>query len=141
LAGTVLGACSAAPVPPDRYWRLEVAVQPATAPINSVIGVDPVRGGGVYSERALLYLHGGAVEQRRYDFWTQSPDLLIEDALLRHLRAAFGADHVVTAGARSRADITVRTRIARLEQLTDAGARMALVLEFVIADGTGRTLA
>jgi uncharacterized lipoprotein YmbA len=143
LVAWVLAACSTAPaVPEDRYYRLEVPAPTAGAAPGGTIGVAPVRAGGIYTERALLYAHEGALEQRRFDFWAEAPDQLVEDALLAYLRAAFGAEHVVGEGARHRPDWTVRTRINRLEQLDgDGSQRMSAVFEFEISDADGRVVA
>jgi uncharacterized lipoprotein YmbA len=137
----MLAACASEPVPADRYYRIEAPRPAAAAPISAIVGVDPVRAGGIYSERALLYLRNGALEQRRFDFWAESPDNMIEQALLAYLRAAFGAEHVVTGGARVHADLNVRTRIERLEELAEDGPpKIAAQFQFAISDAQGRTL-
>lgn len=141
LGSLLLGACAGEEVPADRFYRIEVPVPAQSAPIDAVVGVDPVRAGGIYSERALLYVRNGALEQRRFDFWAQSPDNMIEQALLAWLRAALSPEHVVTGGARVHADFNVRTRVERFEELAEDGSpRAAVQFQFVISDGEGRAL-
>src|SRR5438067_2180083 len=85
VVAMVLAACSIEPPPPDRFFRIAVAPPAAAASAGFRVQVEPVEAAGLYTERPLVFErdgNGGALEQYHYYFWTESPDLLLVDALI-----------------------------------------------------------
>ena len=128
LAAVLLSGCGAAPRK-DMFYRLpEVAgVAAASEGEGTVIYVPPFLADGLHGERALVYAHddGTALEQYTYDYWVDSPRLLLQQALAERLRAG-GAQRVVTSPS-SETRYTVRGRIRKFER---RGASAEVSLEF-----------
>lgn len=139
-----LAACAMNPPPADRYYRIEPAAPGRAFEFSSRVLVENVDSAGMYAERPLVYQReqaGGALEQYYYHFWSESPDLLLTDALVRYLRAALGAAQVFGAGIRADPDLIVRARLRKLDHQLAAGAvRSVLAVEFTITDTRRNTV-
>lgn len=133
-----LAACAMNPPPADRYYRIEPAAPGLAREFSSRVLVENVESAGMYAERPLVFQReeaGGALEQYHYHFWSESPDLLLTDALVRYLRAALGAGQVFGAGSRVDPDLIVRARLRKLDHRLAAGAvRSVLAVQFTITD-------
>lgn len=131
-------ACAVAPTPSDRFYRLELPQAAASKlPIDRVVVVNAFEAYGAVAERALLYREEGspALTQYHYHLWAEPPAQMLSDALARHLRVLLGEERVYTRSARARADLVVRPRLRKLEQvLGEGGARAELALQFVVSE-------
>ena len=116
-----LGACAAPEVPKEQYFRLVAAPGDihAAKPLDGAIEVPPFDADGVMTERPLLFTADGGhkLEQRNYDYWTNTPPQMLRDQLITYLRAAQVAPQVVPSELRvDDVKYTIRGTVRRLEQ-------------------------
>jgi len=148
VVAAFIGACaSPAPIPVDRFYRLDPAPPPATGSkpwTGGVLYVPPFDGSGVYAERAVLVSDdaGTSLVQRRYDFWADEPGRLLQHALVDHLRSAGTAGTVTASRPRTGAALTLSGRIVRfdLERL-DSGYVPVVAVAFELDDAYGQPVA
>lgn len=140
----ILAACTAPPVPRDTFYRLEVAepAQRFAQPVvRGVVEVGRLDSDGVLSERAIAYQEaaGRGVQRYRYDFWSEPPGQLVQDALARFLERANAAQRVVGPELRVPPDYVVRGRVRRFEHLIGTG-RVAVELQLGLVGARDGTL-
>jgi cholesterol transport system auxiliary component len=133
-AAAALGACAAAPVPTDTYYRLApivVAAPRAGGPLKGIAEVAPVRGEGVVNARALLFRKSAAeLQQYSYHFWADTPAAMLQRGLIDALRAAQAFDTVAAPEMRLNRDYEIMGTLRRLEHdLSDGDARAVLEVE------------
>ncbi len=130
-----LAACAEPPAPRDTFYRLETAPAAhrfARPPLPGILEVDRVEAEGVLGDRAIAYLSApGAVRRYSYEFWADPPGRMVQDALVRALRAANAAGTVVTPDLRLVPTWIVRARLLRFEQEPAAG-RVAVALRVAV---------
>lgn len=142
LLATLCAACANGPLPRDNFYRLEVPTPAQAAPrpiLPGVLEVARFGADGLASERAIVHVDRASplsVRNYGYEFWTDPPGLLVQDALVKYLRAANAADTVVTSDLRALPDTIVQGHIRRFEQIT--GERPAVVAEIELGV-SGRT--
>lgn len=141
LAG-LLTACAAQPVDPERFFRPELPTPAERSKPPLRLLVEPFRVLGIYADRALVVRDaGGAYRQSHGRSWIGPPSLLLGEALVDYLRAAYGRDAVFTPQARLDAEVTIRPQLSRFERVqTAAGDRAELALEFVVSGPGGALL-
>ncbi len=134
----VLAACAAqAPVPQDKFYRLQavLASAPLTAPIlPGVLEIERFTADGLTAGRPIVYADSSDPNQLReyhYHFWTQTPTVMLRDELVAYLRKAGVAKNIVTPEMRLEADYILSGRIRMLEQVI--GAQKGTVMELEIA--------
>ena len=137
LAGAWL-ACASEPAPRDHFYRLEVAM-PAALPspaLPGVLEIDRLRVEAIAQGRRLLYRDASlpnVIGQYNYHFWADPPGLMLQDQLVRSLRAAGAAKGVVPSGIHVDSDYSLKGRLVRLERHTGSGAaRIAVEIAFVL---------
>lgn len=139
---SLLAACAAKPVDPERFFRPELPLPGARSKPALRIVVEPFRVQGIYADRALVVRDaGGAYRQSIGRSWIGPPSLLLGDALVDYLRAAYGDDAVFTPQARIDGALTIRPQLTRFERVQAAGGdRAELAAEFVISGAGGALL-
>src|SRR5262249_34478006 len=88
--------------------------------LQGTIEVAAFKASGLLNERALLYVeeaHPAELHQQRYSYWTDAPARLLQEELVRFLRAANVATAVVLPLAGARAEYIVSGRIEQLERV------------------------
>lgn len=135
-------------VPDDRFYRL-----PQLPPdkvleksiVSSVLAVAPLSAGGLYNERAILYIdQKRPLELRRYHYhhWVDSPNYLIQENLLAYLRAVKLAARVVRYQPGNRTAASVKGRLLRFERILNGpNVSVMVAIEFTFRDplgGSGR---
>lgn len=137
-AALALAACAAAPMPTDRYYRVDSVAEVQPLDHAPTVRVEPFDAAGLYAERQLIYRRPeaqGAFEQYRHQFWIEPPGLMLGDGLRASLHKALGESRVLGRNSRTRADFIVRPRLRRLEQLIEVGqARAAYGVDFLVTD-------
>jgi len=135
----VLAACAAqAPVPQDKYYRLQaiLASAPLTAPIlPGVLEVERFTADGLTAGRPIVYVDSSDPNQLReyhYHFWTQAPTVMLRDELVTYLRQAGIAGNVVSPEMRLEPDHVLSGRIRMLEQVIGAQKGTAMELEIAL---------
>lgn len=128
-----LAACATQAPPPDMFYRIEPAA-PATRfakpPLPGVLEVQRLTAEGVLDERAITFVakEGGALSHYKYDLWSETPGLMLQDRLSRFLAGAGVADRVLTPELGVLADWTLRGKLRRLEYIAD-GSKVAVGME------------
>ncbi|MFC1673007.1 ABC-type transport auxiliary lipoprotein family protein [Pseudomonadota bacterium] len=134
---STLAACGGggAAIPDDQFFRLNTTAAPASsAVLDGTVEVERFSASGVFSKRPVLYSEPGsnAVSEYIYHFWTDSPPVLLQAAMVSHLRASGVADRVVTPDLRVRADYTVLGRVIRMETVRGASPTGVVTLELAL---------
>lgn len=124
-------ACAQPELPQDNYYRLDLS-QPAAGEtvLDGVLEVDRFRADGLTSGRPLAYTEGkGHLSEYHYHFWVEPPVDLLQDAMVKYLRNAKVATHIVTPELRMNADYFLTGKIMRLERDLASGTKVAVELE------------
>ncbi len=135
LVVTGLAACSQPPVPRDQFYRLGAtmpsrALEPA--PLDGALTVERLRGEGLISQRPILFAtreQPNRIEQHNYQYWFESPPLMLRDALIDYLRAAHAASVVVSDQDRRDSGCELTGALRRLEHVTAGGEPSVAVIE------------
>jgi len=130
ISSLALGACSAAPVPTDTFYRIVGANPPGRSggPINGVIEVPALRGEGVINERAILYrVSDTQLRQYSYHFWADAPAAMIQGELIAALRKAEAFESVIKPEMKLNRDFELIGQIKKLEHDVAAGRSQAVV--------------
>ena len=132
----IAGCGSNGPVPEDVFYHLPIAAPSAQAPLASgAIRVRVMAGNSVYRDRAVLFSEGADYEIRRhrYHYWVDSPDALIQGALVDYLRASGAAASVLAADGAG-ADYELVGRVTGFERRVNGNSAIAhVVIEFSLA--------
>lgn len=133
---SVVTACAAqAPVPQDKFYRLQavLASDPLPAPIlPGILEVERFTADGLTAGRPIVYADASDPNQLReyhYHFWTQPPTIMLRDELVTYFRQAGVAKSVVTPEMRLDADHVLTGRIRMLEQVVGSKKSTAMELE------------
>lgn len=143
LAALFAGCAGPGPVEPERFFRPDLAAPTLRVDTPLRIVVEPLEVHGIYADRAFVNRAAdGAYRQSTGRSWVGPPSLLFGDILVDYLRAAYGEDSVFAPQARISGDLSLRTRLQRLErQQGDGGVdRALLAIEFVLGGRGGALL-
>ena len=133
LVALGLAACqTAAPVPKDKFYRLEAAPSTAAARaiLKEAIYVAPLRAEGPYAERAMLYVQASQpreLQQYHYHHWSEPPSGLVQEHMRASLEAMGLAPRVTDSASGGGVGYVLNARVLRLEKITDAGGGRAVV--------------
>jgi ABC-type uncharacterized transport system auxiliary subunit len=135
LTAGILTACSQPPVPRDQFWRLEPG-QPTqhfeTPPMNGTVAVDRLRAAGLVSQRPILFSTAeqpNRVEQHSYQYWLESPPLMLREALIDYMRAANGATELISGESRRAPGCRLGGTLRRMEHISSGGQPSVAVVE------------
>lgn len=146
VLAAVLGGCVLGAPPADHFYRLDApAPQPLPRPrFEGTIEVGAFKATGLLNERALLFAQESRpleLHLQRYHYWTDAPGRLLQEDLVRFLRAANVATAVVLPQAGARPKYIVAGRIERLEQIVGrAQSTASIQLELAFRRATGEML-
>lgn len=135
IAVVGLSACSQPPVPRDQFYRLGSTLPPRAlepAPLAGTLTVERLRGEGLISQRPILFAtreQPNRIEQHNYQYWFESPPLMLRDALIDYLRAANAASTVVGDQDRREGGCELTGALRRLEHVTTGGEPSVAVIE------------
>jgi len=98
------GCGSLSPLPSDAFYRLKIA-PPQPQAISGIYWTDgfvrvaKFHGSGVHRERAIAYSEPNqvVVKQHRYHLWIDSPEHMLQKALVNYLRTANVAPLISTS--------------------------------------------
>lgn len=132
-AAVALGlvACAQPELPDDNYYRLSVNPPTGgTTILPGILEVERFRADGLISGRPIAYTEGkGHLSEYHYHFWVEPPVDLLQDAMVKFLRGANIASHVVTPELRMDEHYLLTGKIKRLERDLSSGYNVALELE------------
>jgi ABC-type uncharacterized transport system auxiliary subunit len=130
-----LAACSQPPLPRDHFYRLSGGV-PAMrydpAPLEGSLGVIRLRADGLVTQRPILFTsreRPNRLEQHSYQYWVESPPLMLRDALVDYLREAGAATSVTVGEARRPSGCELTGTLRRMEHITAGGQPSTALIE------------
>lgn len=133
LIALTLAACTQPELPQDHYYRLNLETETGarTQPVlNGILEVERFRADGLISGRPIAYLNEqGHLSEYHYHFWVEPPVDLLQDAMVKFLRSANVARHVVTPDLRMDEDFLLTGQIKRLERVMGAENKVAVEVE------------
>lgn len=118
----LLAACAGPAAPPDNFHRIApvaVVSRFAQPPLPGVLEVDRLSADGALTERAIAFSarDTGPLAHYKYDYWSDSPPVMLQDRLVDLLTRAGAADRVVTPDLRVLADWSLRGKVLKFEQM------------------------
>ncbi|MHC8510409.1 MAG: ABC-type transport auxiliary lipoprotein family protein [Rhodospirillales bacterium] len=142
--------------PQDSYYRVDAGAPPGVlnggalggGSLNGVLAVERFAAEGLTAGRAIVYVDPKTPNQMKqyfYHHWSEPPNVMLRDELVRYLRAANAAETIVTPEIRVEPGYALSGRIHALERRlgdSDTAPDTAVVeLEFALAQpATGRLL-
>lgn len=130
-----LGACgSMSEVPQDRYYRLSVTPAGPVALVDGTVVVSRFQSDGLYANRALVYSEDSqhaVLQQYNYHFWMESPETLLQTALIDWLQQTNAAKWVLSR-REGRPDLTISPAIHRFEHLRAGDDSVIVEIAFTV---------
>lgn len=143
LLTAVLSACAGpAVVPTDHFYRLPAtAALPLEKPLlNGTLSIAPLNAGGLYNERALLYVDDDQpleLKRYRYYLWNNVPGNLLQEHLYSFLRDSRAAEQIVLFEPGFETDYTLSGRISRFErELGNGRDQIRVSLHLLLMSGS-----
>jgi len=142
-----LAACgSSAPAPQDQYYRANPGTPTANtshAILPGVVMVERFAAEGLTSGRAINYVDPASPNQLKqyfYHHWSEPPNVMLRDTLVRYLRDSGAATTVVTPAVRVASDYTINGAVHILERRLGPPITAVIELEFSVTDTAKGTL-
>lgn len=127
------------PMPGDTFYRLKElntgAVGEKVAPwTEQSLAVERFRANGIYKDRAIALLQddGVSLNQSKYHYWNDSPEILLQERFVEHALKQ-GIAGTVTSDISSDAEYVVMGRILRFERTRIASATHAVTIGLDLA--------
>lgn len=143
LAITGLFGCGA--VPATKYYQLSppnsAPSATATAPIPITLIVAMLRASPLYRNNRLVYSTGGeAMGMYEYERWAETPPQMIQDVMLRELRASghYRAVHPFSSSARG--DFILRGSLYDFKEVSGSALAARLTLQMDLQETGTNTL-
>ena len=139
VALSALSLCGCGAARPVKYYQLSVppgvASQPASAASGISLAIGPLVSSHLYREDRIVFSAGpeqmGTYEYQR---WTEPPAEMIEEVLLRELRASGQYREVHTQRSSSRTDFVLRGHLYDFKELTGSALSARVTMEFELRD-------
>jgi cholesterol transport system auxiliary component len=131
---------------PSKYYQLTVPadVPPATGsdPYHVTLMLAPLTSSHLYREDHIVYTDNGQyMGLYQYQRWAQPPTQMIEDVLLRELRASAHFQGVYSWGSNVRGDYILRGHLYDFREVSANGLVGRVTLELELHDArTGATV-
>jgi ABC-type uncharacterized transport system auxiliary subunit len=146
LVTAAVAGCWTPEIPTDHFYRLsfEPALTPSnTTVLNGGILVDRSVADGLIGDRAIIYVSADAptaLQAFSYHFWSAPPANMIQDLLVRCLRAGAVTDEVVTPEQRVETRYTLFSELQRMEMHTGPAPSVVLSLDMALRDDKQKQL-
>lgn len=116
----LLSACAAMePVPQDHFYRLSATTPTVVAaPVSGGIEVERFSADGITGSRNVNHTtdeNRAELTEFSYHYWAEPPAILLQSALVSHLRAAQATDQVTTPDMRANAAYRIAGRVKAFE--------------------------
>jgi len=138
MTSVVIGGCTQAPVPQDRYYRISApAPTSGRLLLPGAVEVDRFGAEGLTSGRAIVFVDGDGedtLQEYNYDFWHKPPGDMLRDVLIDYLRASNVTNNFVTPEMRADADYLLTGRIQAFETVRGSAPKAIVVLEIAVTD-------
>ncbi|MCW5699587.1 MAG: membrane integrity-associated transporter subunit PqiC, partial [Rhodospirillales bacterium] len=118
-----VAACVQPAVPTDRYFRMVVTAPEtplAKQPFGDIIVVERPSAEGLLISRPILYVDARQSNELReypYDYWAESPAIMIRNELVRCLEGVGAAPRVLSDDLRVNGNHSVVGSLQRLEHV------------------------
>lgn len=136
MSALVLSGCGAAR--PMHYYQLSVPANMTQAqpnPSGASLALVPLLSSNIYRDDRIVYSEGpeemGTYEYQR---WTEPPAAMIDEVLLRELRASGHFREVVTQRSASHADFVLRGRLYDFKEVSGSPLLARVTLEWELFD-------
>lgn len=139
-AGVAISACSQPAVPPDRFYRIEVAdpaAEDRRAAFAATLEVERPDAAGLADGRPIVYIDSARPNEMleyNYHFWAEPPSIMLRDQLVEYLRRTGIAETVVTEDLRVDADYSVTGKLKRLERFVGESPKVVIEIELGLRD-------
>jgi ABC-type uncharacterized transport system auxiliary subunit len=135
IAGSLAG-CGA--TRPTQYYQLTVPADvhhAETNPSGISLALGPLVASHLYREDRIVF-SSGPHQMGTYEFqrWTEPPAEMIEEVLLRELRASNRYREVFTQRSSSRADYVLRGRLYDFKEVSGSPLQARVTVEFELKD-------
>jgi ABC-type uncharacterized transport system auxiliary subunit len=135
IAGALAG-CGA--TRPTQYYQLTVPADVHHADVNASgisLALGPLVASHLYREDRIVF-SSGPQQMGTYEFqrWTEPPAEMIEEVLLRELRASDRYREVFTQRSSSHADYVLRGRLYDFKEVSGSPLEARLTVEFELKD-------
>ncbi|HCU88787.1 MAG TPA: hypothetical protein DGR97_02530 [Gammaproteobacteria bacterium] len=139
------GCGSLSPLPTDTFYRLKITPpepkgSSETYWTEGFVRVAKFRGSGVHRERAIAYSEPNqvVVKQHRYHLWIDSPEHMLQKALVVYLRTANVAP-LISSSDFGNDGLEIHVQIRQMDQVvTKNGADIVVALAFELVQRKGR---
>jgi cholesterol transport system auxiliary component len=131
---------------PSKYYQLTVPADVPTAtgsdPYHVTLMLAPLTSSHLYREDHIVYTDNGQyMGLYQYQRWAQPPTQMIEDVLLRELRASAHFQGVYSWGSNVRGDYILRGHLYDFREVSANGLVGRVTLELELHDArTGATV-
>ncbi len=140
----MLNGCGA--TRPSKYYQLTVpsektsAVDPPPYPVTLLLG--PISTSHLYRDDHIVFTSTGeAMGTYEYQKWAEPPAEMVNDVLLRELRASSRFEHVYSLRSNVRGDYVLRGFLYDFREVTGNGDAARVAFEFELRDSkTGATV-
>jgi len=142
----LVAACAQPPLPKDHFYRLQVAapsIVMAAPRLDGTLEIGRFIADGLTAGRPIVYSSEGNTQELQeysYHFWTETPTVMLRDALVDYLRQAKAAKAIVTPEMRVPANFVISGKIRRLEQVIGTPTRGLVKLELALRQTKGDKL-
>jgi ABC-type uncharacterized transport system auxiliary subunit len=146
LLALAMVRCTPQQIPQDRFYRLSPdlgTVPQIASPLPGSIVVDRPEADGLLAERAITYVVQDApstLQTFSYHLWAVPPAIMLQDLLVRCLRAGAVADEVVTPDVRVATRYELLSRLQRMELQTGPSRQVVLALDVGLRDDKKKAL-
>jgi ABC-type uncharacterized transport system auxiliary subunit len=135
IAGSLAGCGATRPM---QYYQLTVpadAHHAETNPSGISLALGPLVASHLYREDRIVF-GSGPQQMGTYEFqrWTEPPAEMIEEVLLRELRASGRYREVFTQRSASRADYVLRGRLYDFKEVSGSPLQARVTVEFELRD-------
>ncbi|MHC8510167.1 MAG: ABC-type transport auxiliary lipoprotein family protein [Rhodospirillales bacterium] len=143
-----LAACAGGgQAPQDSYYRVDAGAPPSAlngGALDGVLAVDRFAADGLTSGRAIVFVDPKTPNQMKqyfYHHWSEPPNVMLRDELVRYLRAVGAAETIITPEIRIDPVYALSSRIHALERRLGEHGTAVVELEFALSEpATGRLL-
>jgi ABC-type uncharacterized transport system auxiliary subunit len=139
LAATSALFCGCGAARPMQYYQLTVPTDMAQQEPNASgisLAIGPIVSNHLYREDRIVY-SGGAQQMGTYEYqrWTEPPAEMIDEVLLRELRASGRYREVVSQRSTSHADYVIRGRMYDFKEVSGNPLVARVSIDWELHDG------
>lgn len=122
--------------PDKKYFQINLAASPATAPFDRSLVVDRFDINSLYDDFRIIYrVSPFEINYYAYQFWAEKPSKLLRDSLIRYLEASRLFSKIQLEPTKDAGDWLFRCTVHQIEEVDAPGAWSArLSMKIEVAD-------